>query len=68
VTIDERIEALTQSVDLLAHMHQDKEKRYNLMFERLASMNERLISMNERLVDIAEDREGRIRRLENNGE
>jgi peptidoglycan hydrolase CwlO-like protein len=68
MTIDERIEALTQSVELLSQMHQDNEKRYNLMFERLVKMDERLLAMNERLVDIAEDHERRIRGLENNGE
>jgi hypothetical protein len=50
MNIDERIEALTQSVELLARMHQDNEKRYNRLFERLVS--------------IAENHEGRIRRLE----
>jgi DNA-binding SARP family transcriptional activator len=35
MTIDERIEALTQSVKLLFEMHQDNEKRYERMFERL---------------------------------
>ena len=61
MTIDERIEALTQSVELLSQMHQDNEKRYNRMFEQL-------VSMNERLVRIVEDHDGRIRRLEQNGE
>ena len=57
MTIDERIEALTQSVELLSQMHQDNEKRYNRMFEQL-------VSMNERLVRIVEDHEGRIRRMQ----
>jgi hypothetical protein len=57
MSIDQRIEALTQSVELLSQMHQDNEKRYNRMFEQL-------VSMNERLVRLAEDHEDRIRRLE----
>ena len=61
MNIDQRIEALTQSVELLSQMHQDNERRYHRMFEQL-------IRMNERLVHIAEDHEGRIRRLEENGE
>ena len=61
MTIDERIEALTQSVELLSRMHQDNEKRYNRMFEQL-------ISMTDRLIRIAEDHDDRLRRLENNGE
>jgi 3-methyladenine DNA glycosylase Tag len=60
MNIDQRIETLTQSVELLSQMHQENEKRYNRMFEQL-------VSMNERLVRIAEDNEGRIRRLEQNG-
>lgn len=45
MTIDERIEALTQAVELLSHMHQDNEQRYNRMFEQLVSMNERLVNI-----------------------
>ncbi|MBV9611685.1 MAG: hypothetical protein JO091_04400 [Acidobacteriaceae bacterium] len=55
--IDQRIEALTHSVELLSQMHQDNEKRYNRMFEQL-------VTMNERLVRIVEDHDERIRRLE----
>ena len=61
MTIDERIEALTQSVELLSQMHQENDKRYNRMFEQL-------LDMNRRLIDIAGDHEDRIRRLEDNGE
>ncbi len=32
MSIDERIEALTQSVELLSHLHQDNEKRYTEYF------------------------------------
>lgn len=52
MTLDERIEALRQSVELLSQMHQDNEKRYDRMFERLANISEDL---------------DRIRRLEDNG-
>ncbi|MGA8027404.1 MAG: hypothetical protein WB992_09675 [Bryobacteraceae bacterium] len=48
--IDERIEALTQSVELLSQMHQDNEKKYERLFERLTA--------------ILESHESRIRRLE----
>jgi hypothetical protein len=71
MTIDERIEALTQTVELLAGMHKDHEKR---MVEALAAMNRR----NERLetlvaeigeamtqiIPIVRDHELRIRELE----
>jgi hypothetical protein len=67
MTLDERIEALTQSVELLSQMHQDNEKRYDRMFERLVDMNSILIDMDRRLIDIAGDHEDRIRRLEDDG-
>ena len=57
MTIDERIGALTQSVELLSQMHQDNEKRYDRMFQRL-------LEMDARLIRIIEDHEHRIRRLE----
>ncbi|HEX3680928.1 MAG TPA: hypothetical protein VHU83_00195 [Bryobacteraceae bacterium] len=60
MTLDERIEALTQSVELLSQMHQDNEKRYDRMFERLATIS-------EGLARIIGDHEDRIRRLEGNG-
>ena len=67
MTLDERIEALTQSVELPSRMHQDNEKRYDRMFEQLVDMNRILIDMDRRLIDIARDHEDRIRRLEDNG-
>lgn len=60
MTIDERIEklterteALTQSVELLSQMHQDNEKTYQKLFSQLAS--------------IAQAHETRIQDLEDNG-
>ncbi len=40
MTIDQRIEALTQSVELLSHMHQDNEKLYATLFQRLTNIAE----------------------------
>lgn len=54
MNLDERIQALTQSVELLSRIHQDNEKRYELKFE----FYDRLL---ERLVHIAENHEDRIR-------
>ena len=59
MNIDERIEALTQSVELLSHMHLDNEKR-NLEFFRVVS--ESL----QTLTRIAEVHDARIRKLEDN--
>jgi hypothetical protein len=47
MTIDERIEALTQSVELLSRMHQDNERRYELLFERQGHLLERLVNIAE---------------------
>lgn len=58
MTIDERIEALTHSVELLSQMHQDNEKRYASYFGTIAEAI-------RRLTDIAADHEGRISDLEN---
>ncbi len=60
MTIDERIEALTQSVEPLSHMHQDNEKRYNEYFQ---IVNESL----KTLTRIAESHEARSDRLESDG-
>ena len=58
MNIDQRIEALTQSVELLSQMHQDNEKRYAKQFDQLTSIS-------ESLARIAQDHDRRIERLEN---
>lgn len=58
MNIDQRIEALTHSVELLSQMHQDNEKRYASYFGTIADAI-------KRLTDIAESHEARIRDLEN---
>jgi hypothetical protein len=47
MSIDERIEALTQSVELLAHMQVSAEKRMNEGFTRVEKMIESLITVME---------------------
>ena len=60
MNIDQRIEALTHSVELLSHMHQDNEKRYTEYF--------RVVSESlQTLTRIAESHETPIRKLEGNG-
>ena len=56
---DERIEALTHSVELLSQMHQDNEKRYSRYFE---SLTQSLTT----LTRIAESHENRITNIERN--
>ena len=44
MNLDERLEALTQSVEFLAQMHRDNEVKYQQRFERLEALTERLES------------------------
>jgi hypothetical protein len=50
--IDERIAALTQTVELLAHMHQDLEKQWDRRFGKMVDIVERL----DRVIQIHEVR------------
>ncbi|MGA3017817.1 MAG: hypothetical protein ABSF62_11915 [Bryobacteraceae bacterium] len=52
MNIDERIEALTQTVELLAHMHQDLEKKWDQRFGKMLDIVERL----DRVIQIHEER------------
>jgi len=51
MTIDERIEALTQSVELIATFHRDLEQETAKNFARLERNMERLTTTMERLED-----------------
>jgi hypothetical protein len=48
VNLDERLEALTQNVELLAAMHRDNEKRFEERFELHEKLLERLSEQSER--------------------
>ncbi|MGA2736054.1 MAG: hypothetical protein ABSG65_01245 [Bryobacteraceae bacterium] len=64
MTIDERLEALAQTVELIAHMQQAEEKR---AAERDAKYNERfsrILDVVETLAATAQNHEPRIERLE----
>ena len=60
MNIDEGVETLTQSVELLSQMRQDNEKRYA---EYFSLMSQSL----QTLTRIVESREASINRLEGNG-
>ena len=64
MTIDERIEALTQTVELLAHMHQDNDKKWDQRFGKMLDIVERL----DRMIQIHDARlnghDGRLDDLE----
>lgn len=64
MNIDERIEALTQSVELLAQMHRDNEVKYDQRFEHLEVLIERVVSVQESLTAIAANHEHRLKDLE----
>jgi len=57
MTIDERLQALTESLELVAHMQQAEERR---AAERDAKYHERFT----RILDLIENHEHRIERLE----
>ncbi len=59
MTLDERLEALTQSVELLAAMHRDNETRYAEMFKR---SDERAAILEQRTIELMDtmNRLGRI--------
>jgi hypothetical protein len=74
MSIDERIEALTQSVELIASLHRDLEQATAKNFERLTTSMERLTTSMERLTTsmgrlttVAIAHEERIERLEDKG-
>ena len=56
MTIDERLEALTQSLELIAHMQQAEEKR---AAERNAKTDQRI----SRILDVVEKQAGNIDKL-----
>jgi chromosome segregation ATPase len=76
MNIDERLEALTQTVELLAQMHKDNEQgmeRFGREMERLSERNARLEGLvteiaegTARLLHVVETHEQRINNLEGN--
>ena len=64
MNIDQRLEALTHSVELLAQMHGDNERKYEQRFQRIESLMERVVTVQESLGAIARDHEDRLKDLE----
>jgi len=64
MTIDERIEALTESVELLSRMHQDNEKRYSNYFQVVSDSLKTLTRLAEAHQNRLDDQQQRIDRLE----
>ena len=57
MSLDERLEALTHSVELLAQMHQDNERKYDERFHKI-------LDVIEKLAQIAESHERRLNHLD----
>jgi hypothetical protein len=64
MTIDERIEALTQSVELLASLHRDLEKETAAKFAQTDARFADTLQFINRLAHIAEAHEQRLDRIE----
>jgi len=64
MTIDERLEALTQTVELLAQMHRDNERANAQKFAALAESTTQLMDTMNRVGRILEIHEHRFDRLE----
>jgi hypothetical protein len=67
LNIDERLEALAQSMELLTLMHKDTEKMMNRLGKRNARLETLVTEIAEgtaRLVHVAEAHEHRVSRLE----
>ena len=71
MTIDERLEALTQRLELIAHMQQAEEKRAaerdaktDQRIDRILDLVEKQAGNIDKLAAIAHDHEQRIGRLE----
>jgi len=61
MTIDERLEALTQSVELLASMHKENEKRTAAVMDTMNRMG-RILEAHDLSID---DLDSRVDKLEN---
>jgi hypothetical protein len=64
MTIDERLEALAQTVELTAHMHKAEEKRAAERDAITDARISRILGIVEKLADTAQNHERRIERLE----
>ena len=62
--IDQRIEALTQSVELLAHMHRDNERSSNAAIQTIAGALQTVARSLDRAYDLLERHEIRVSKLE----
>jgi hypothetical protein len=62
--IDQRIEALTQSVELLAHMHRDNERSTNAAIQTIAGALQTVARSLDRAYDLLTSHETRLSKME----
>ena len=60
MTIDERLEALTQSVELIASTHADSDRRTRQGFETLTGLHADTDARINKLIDLAETQQRQI--------
>ena len=66
MSIDERLEAITRNLELLASIQRDNERRESQRFLALTEKIEQLSDAVTRLVQVADNHEDRIHALETN--
>jgi di/tripeptidase len=64
MNLDERLEALTHTVELLAQMRIDDERKYEERFKKFEERFHRILDAIEKLAQIAESHERRLDGLE----
>ena len=64
MTLDERLGALTHSVELLAQMHQNNGRKYEERFNKYEERFGKILDAIEKLAQIAESHERRLNHLD----
>ena len=68
MTIEQRLEALVQTVELLSHMHQDMNKEYEKRFQQNEERMGQLMETMNRLATIVISHEERLDKLDGGAE
>ena len=63
-TIEERLEAITHTVELIAQMHLENERQSTERFKKVDTQIDRIVTITESLARIAQSHDKRIQDLE----
>lgn len=63
-TIEERLEAISQAVELAAQMHIGNDRKFEERFKKTESQIGRIVGVTESLAEIAKSHEQRLDRIE----